>query len=159
LPHDDFAKKENKFLWTDKCEESFQNLKQLLMTAPVLWIADPNGDFVICTDASKEGLGGVLLQNDHAIYYESKKLKDHKKNYPMHDLELAAIIYALKTWRHYLMGRNFLLKTDNMSLKYLFDQPDLNARQARWLDFLSEYHFELNNIKGKVNKVVDALSQ
>ena len=76
----------------------------------------------------------------------------------MHDLELVAIIHALNMWRHYLMGRKFLLKTDNMSLNYLFDQPDLNARQARWLDFLSEYHFELKHIKGKEKKVADALS-
>ena len=76
----------------------------------------------------------------------------------MHDLELAAIIHTLKMLRHYLMGRKFLLKTDNMSLKYFFDQSNLNARQARWLDFLSEHHFELKHIKGKENKVVDALS-
>ena len=75
------------------------------------------------------------MQNDHVIYYESWKLKEYDQNYSMHDLELAAIIHALKMWRHYLMGRNFLLNTDNMSLKYLFDQPDLNVRQARWLDF------------------------
>ena len=142
-------KKASNFLWTAKCEESFQKLKQLVMTAPVLWIVDPDGDFVVCTDASKEGLGGVLLQKFHVIYYESKKLKEHEKNYPMHDLELASIIHALRMWRHYLMGRKFLLKTYNMSLKYLFDQSDLNARKSRWLDFLSEYHFELNHIKGK----------
>ena len=75
----------------------------------------------------------------------------------MHDLELATIIHALRVWRHYLMGRKFLLKTDNMSLKCLFNQPDLNASQARWLGFLSEYHFKLNHIKGKENKVGDAL--
>ena len=129
------------------------------MTASVLQIAGPNEDSVVCTDASKEGLGGVLLQNDHAIYYESWKLKEHEQNYPTHDLELEAIIYALNMWRHYLMGRKVLLKTDNMSLKYLFDQPDLNVRQARWFTFLSEYHFELKHVKGKENKVVDALSR
>ena len=75
----------------------------------------------------------------------------------MHDLELAAIIHALRMWRNYLMGRKFLLKTDNMSLKYLLDQTDLNERQARWMAFLSEYHFELKHIKGKENKVVGAL--
>ena len=117
------------------------------------------GIFFVCMDASKEGIGGVLLQNDHAICYESQKLKEHEKNYPMNDLELAAIIHALKMWRHYLMGRKFLLKTDNMSLKYLFDQPDLNAIQARWLAFLSEYHFELKHIKEKENKVSDAVSR
>ena len=78
-------KKANKFLWTDKCEESFQNIKHLFMTALVLRIADPDGDFIVCTDASKEGLGRVLLQNDHAIYYESWKLKEHEQNYPTHD--------------------------------------------------------------------------
>ena len=75
----------------------------------------------------------------------------------MHNLKLAAIIHALKMWRHYIMGRKFLLKTENMSMKYLFSKPDLNARQARWLAFLKEYHFELKHIKGKENKVVDAL--
>ena len=99
------------------------------------------------------------MQNDHVICYKSWKLKEHEQNYHTNDLELAAIIHALRMWRHYLMGRKFLLKIDNMSLKYLFDQLDLNARQARWLAFLSEYHFELKLIKGKENNVVDALSQ
>ena len=92
------------------------------MTAPILWIVDPNGDFVVCTNASKEGLGGVLLQNDYMICYESQKLKEHEQNYLTHDLELVVIIHALKMWRHYLMGKKFILKKDNMILKYLFDQ-------------------------------------
>ena len=99
------------------------------------------------------------MQNDHAICYESWKLKEHEQKYPTHDLELASIIHALRMWRHYLMGRKFLLKTDNMNLKYLFDQPNMNVRQAIWLAFLSEYHFKLKHIKGKENKVVDALIQ
>ena len=119
-------KKANKFLWTDKCEEIFQKLKQLLMTAPVLRIADLDEDFIVCMDASNEGLGGVLLQNYHAICYESLELKEHEKNYSMHDLELETIIHALKMLGNYLMGSKFLIKTDNMSLKYLFDKPDLN---------------------------------
>ena len=99
------------------------------MTAPILRIADPSGDFIVCMDASKQGLRGVLFQNDDMIYYELRKLKEHENNYPRNDLELVAIIHALKMRRHYLMGRKLLLKTDNMSLKYLFDQPDLNARK------------------------------
>ena len=110
-------KKENKFLWKTKCEEIFQKLKQLLMTAPILRIADPDGDFVVCTDVIKEGLTGFLLKNDCVIYYESQKLKKHEQNYPTHDLELAAIIHALKMWRHYLMGKKFLLK----NRKYEFE--------------------------------------
>ena len=107
----------------------------------MLQITDPDGDFVVCTDASKEGLGGVLLQNDHAICYKSQKLKEHEQNYRTNDIEIASITHALRMWRHYLMGRKFFLMTENMSLKYLFDQSDLNARQARWLAFLSKYHF------------------
>ena len=101
------------------------------MITPVLQIANPRRDFVVCMDARKEGHGGVLLQNDHAIYYELWKLKEHEHKYPMHDLELVSIFHALKMWRHYLMGRKFLLKIDNMILKYLFNQPDVNERKAR----------------------------
>ena len=97
------------------------------------------------------------MQNDYAICYESQKLKEHEQNYPTHDLDLADIIHALKMWRHYLMGRKFLLKTDNMSLKYLFKQPNLKARKSRWLAFLSEYHFKLKHIQGKENKIANAL--
>ena len=90
--------------------------------------------------------------------YESTKLKEHGKNYATHDLELASIIHALKMWWHYLIGRKFLLMSDNISLKYLFDQQNLNAWQTRWLSFLMEYDFEIKHIKGKENKVAYTLS-
>jgi hypothetical protein len=77
----------------------------------------------------------------------------------MHDLELVSIVHALRMWRHYLMGKKFKLRTDHIGLKYLFEQPTLNARQTRWLEFLSEYDFDIKHIKGKENKVVDALSR
>jgi hypothetical protein len=86
-------------------------------------------------------------------------LKEHEKNYATHDLELATIIHALRKWRHYLMGKKFELRTDHNVLKYLFDQPTLNARQIRWLEFLCEYDFDIKHIKGKENKVADALSR
>ena len=76
-----------------------------------------------------------------------------------HDLELATIVHALKMWRHYLLGRKFLLMTDHCGLRYLFDQPRLNARQARWMALLSEFDFEIKHIKGKENRVVDSLSR
>ena len=117
-----------------------------------------DGDFIVFTDARKEGVGGFLMHNDCMIYYQSQKLKEHKQKYPTHDIELAAIIRTLKMWRNYLMGKKFLLKKDNMSLKYLFDQLDLNTTKARWLAFLSEYHFKLKHIEGKENKIVNALS-
>jgi hypothetical protein len=134
-------------------------LKQLLTSAPILRIVDPNEDFVLCTDACKEGLGGVLNRNGFVICYESIKLKENEKNYATHDLELSAIVHALKKWRHYLIGRRFELRTNQNGLKYLFDHPILNASQSRWLEFLCEYDFDIKHIKGKENKVVDALNR
>jgi hypothetical protein len=104
-------------------------------------------------------LGGVLSQNGFLIYHESRKMKEHEKNYATHDLELTTIIHSLRKWRHYLMGRRFELRTDHNGLEYLFDHPTLNARQSRWLEFLCEYEFDIKHIKGKENKVVDALSR
>jgi hypothetical protein len=134
-------------------------LKELLTSAPMFKIVDPNESFVVCTDACKEGLGGVLTQNGHVIGYESRKIKEHERNYATHDLELDAIVHALRMWRLYLMGKKFELRTDHIGLKYLFEQPILNTRQTRWLEFLSEYDFDIKHIKGKENKVSDALSR
>jgi len=152
-------KKGKKFVWYLKWEERFSKLKELLTTAPILKIADPYKDFVVCTNASNEGLGGVLIQEGNVIAYESRKLKIHEKNYATYDLELAVVIHALKMWCHYLFRRRFLLMSDNITVKYLFDRHNLNGRQARWLAFLSEYDFEIKHIKGKENKVVNALSR
>jgi hypothetical protein len=152
-------KKGTKFEWTLKCEKNFNLLKELLTSAFVLKIADPNESFVVCTDTCKEGLGGVLMQKGCVIGYESIKLKEDERNYATHDLELAAIVHALRMWRHYLMGKKFKLRKDHIGLKYLFEQPTFNARQTRWLEFLSEYDFDIKHVKGKDNKVVDALSR
>jgi hypothetical protein len=96
-------------------------LKQLLTNTPILRIANPNMDFMVCTDVCKQGLGGVISQHGFVICYESRKLKEHEKNYATHDLELATIIHALRKWRHYLMGRRFELRTYHHILKYLFE--------------------------------------
>jgi hypothetical protein len=152
-------KKGTKFLWTQKCEERFQTLKHLLTHAPMLKITDPEDDFLVCIDACKEGLGRFLMQKGSVICYESRKLNEHEVNYVTHDLELATIVHALKMWRNYLLGRNFLLMTDHCGLRYLFDQPNLNARQARWMALLSEFDFKIKHIKGKENRVADALSR
>jgi hypothetical protein len=148
-----------KFQWTSDCERSFQHLKQLLTSTPILRIADPNEGFIACTNACNEGLGGVLCQNGFVICYESRKLKEHEKKYATHDLELVAIVHALRKWRHYLTGKKFELRTDRNGFKYLIDQPNLNARKNRWLEFLSKYDFDIKHIKGKENKVVNALNR
>ena len=111
------------------------------------------------TDACGTGLGAVLMQSDRVVAYASKQLKPHEKNYPTHDLELAAIVFALKTWRHYLLGERFELFTDHKSLKYLFSQKDLNLRQQRWLESLASYDFDIAYTLGKENVVADALSR
>ena len=97
-----------------------------------------------------------MTQEGHVIAYASRKLKIHENNYATCDLELTVVIHALKMWHHHLIGRKFILMTDNKGLKYLLDQPNLNARQARWLSFLSEYDFKIQEIKGKENNVADA---
>ena len=120
-PITSLQRKDIKFTWSEKCERSFQQLKEFLTSAPFLKIVDPSKDFVVCTNACIEGLGGVLMQEGFVICYESRMLKENERNYATHDLELAAIIHALKRWRHYVLGRLFELRTNQMSLKYLFD--------------------------------------
>jgi hypothetical protein len=116
-------------------------------------------DITVCTDASKQGLGAVLMHDGGVIAYASRKLKKHEELYATHVLELAAVMLALKLWRHYLVGRNFELKINHQILKHLFTQRDLNARQRRWSEFMSEYDFGISYIKGKENVVADALSR
>ena len=117
----------------------FQHLKKLLTSTDVLNIVDPKKDFVVCTDACIEGLGGVLMQEGFVICYDPRKLKEHENNYATHGLELAAIVHTLEMWRNYLLGRRFDLRTSHMSLK--FDRPRLTTRKDRWLGFLCEFDF------------------
>ena len=124
-------KKSIKFVWTPECEESFQLLKKKLTTAPVLAVPEPGTSYVVYTDASKNGLGCVLMQNGKVIAYASRQLRPHELNYPTHDLELAAVVHALKIWRHHLYGVRCEIFTDHKSLKYFFEQKDLNMRQRR----------------------------
>jgi hypothetical protein len=124
-------------------------LKILLTSAPILRIYDPNEEFFVCIDACKKEPSGVLSQNGHVVCYESRKLKENEMHYATHDLELETIVHALKIWRHDLMGKIFELRKDHNGLKYLFRQSSLNSRQSRWLEFLSEYDFDITHIKGK----------
>jgi hypothetical protein len=110
-PITSLQKKGIEFEWTYECEENFNLLKELLNNAPILIISDPNESFLVCIDACKEGMGGFLTQNGHVIGYESRKLKEHDRNYATHDLELSTIVHALNMWRHYLMGKIFELRT------------------------------------------------
>ena len=110
-------------------------------------------------DASRAGLGCVLIQSGRVVANGSCQLKNHEQNYPTHDMELAVIVFALKILRHYLYGEQFEVYSDHKSLKYIFTQRDLNMRQHRWMEFLEDYDFTLHYHPGKANVVVDALSR
>ena len=153
------TRKNEKFIWNEKCEESFQELKKRLVSAPVLSLPDDQGNFVIYSDASYKGLGCVLMQHDKVIAYASRQLKPHEQKYPTHDLELAAIVFALKIWRHYLYGEKCEIYTDHKSLKYIFTQKELNMRQRRWLELIKDYDCTIKYHPGKANVVADALSR
>jgi len=101
----------------------------------------------------------VLMQGKRPVAYASRQLKVHEKNYPTHDIELVVVVFALKAWRHYLHGARFEVYSDHKSLKYLFDQKELNMRQRRWMEYLKDYDFELLYHSGKANVVADALSR
>nr|AAM01169.1 Putative retroelement [Oryza sativa Japonica Group] len=151
--------KEVKYKWTEDCEQSFQELKKRLVTAPVLILPDSRKGFQVYCDASRLGLGCVLMQEGKVVAYASRQLRPHENNYPTHDLELAAVVHALKIWRHYLYGNRTEVYTDHKSLKYIFTQPDLNMRQRRWLELIKDYDMEIHYHPGKANVVADALSR
>ena len=109
-------------------------------------------------DASKDRLGCVLMQSGRVVAYGSRQLKNHEQNYTTHDLELAAIVFALNIWHHYLYVEQFEVFLDHKSLKYIFTQRDLNMRQHRWMEYLEDYDFTLHYHHGKENVVVDALN-
>jgi ribonuclease HI len=151
--------KNAKFVWFNKCQISFEELKKRLTTAPVLILLDLSKKFSIYCDASHQGLGCVLMQEGRVVAYASRQLRKHELNYPTHDLELAAVVHALKIWRHYLIGHKSDIYTDNKSLKYIFTQSDLNLRQRRWLERIKDYDLEIHYHPGKANVVADALSR
>ena len=158
-PLTNLTRKAVKFEWTNTYEHNFKELKQRLVTAPVLTLPSGSGSFMIYSDASKKGLGCVLMQQGKVIAYASRQLKSYEQNYPTHDLELAAVVFALKIWRHHLYGEPCMIYTNHKSLKYLFTQKELNLRQKRWLELISDYDCSIEYHPSKANVVVDALSR
>ncbi|GKA59049.1 putative reverse transcriptase domain-containing protein, partial [Tanacetum coccineum] len=130
-----------------------------LAGAPILALPEGSKDFIAYCDASKKGLGAVLMQREKVIAYASRQLKIHEKNYTTHDLELGAVVFALKIWRHYLYGTKCIVFTDHKSLQHILDQKELNMRQRRWLELLSDYDYDIHYHPGKANVVADALSR
>lgn len=136
-----------RFVWSEACERSFQELKTRLTTVRVLIILKRGLGYTVYCDASQDGLGCVLMQRGKVVAYDSRQLKTHEKNYPTHDLELATVIFALKNLRHYLYSKKFEVFSYHKSLKYLFSQKDLNLRQRWWMEFMEDYDFEMHIIR------------
>ncbi|GJY13786.1 putative reverse transcriptase domain-containing protein [Tanacetum coccineum] len=158
-PMTKLTQKNVRFDWSEKAEAAFQLLKQKLCSAPILALPEGSENFVVYCDASRKGLGAVLMQREKVIAYASRQLKIHEKNYTTHDLELGAVVFALKMWRHYLYGTKCVVFTDHKSLQHILDQKELNMRQRRWLELLSDYDCEIRYHPGKANVVADALSR
>ena len=133
-------------------------MKALLIAAPVLTKPICDKEYVIFSDASLNGLGCVLMQEGKLVTYALRQLNPHEKNYPKHDLEFSAIVFALKIWRH-LYGEKCFIYTDHKSLKYLPSQRELNLRQRRWMELIKDYDCVIDYHSGKANVVVDTLSR
>ncbi|GKD80999.1 putative reverse transcriptase domain-containing protein [Tanacetum coccineum] len=155
----ELTQKNKKFNWVEEQELAFQLLKQKLCDAPILALPEGNDDFVVYCDASIKGLGVVLMQRTKVIAYTFRQLKVHEKNYTTHDLELGAVVFALKIWRHYLYGTRCVVFIDHKSQQHILDQKELNMRQRRWIELLSDYDCVIRYHPGKANAVADASSQ
>nr|GEV67286.1 hypothetical protein [Tanacetum cinerariifolium] len=151
--------KSKTFDWGEEQENAFQTLKDKLCNAPVLALPDGLKDFVVYCDASGLGLGCVLMQRGNVIAYASRKLKIHKKNYTTHDLELGAVMFTLKIWRHYLYRTKSVIYTNHKSLQHIFSQKELNMRHRCLIELFSDYDCEIRYHLGKANVVADALSR
>lgn len=154
-----FMRKYQRFAWTEKCEESFQAMKEHITTSPVLVLPNPDEPYEVYSDASYQGLGRVLMQHIKVVDYVSRQLKPHDRNYPTPGLELTAVGFALRIWRHYLYGSRFDVFNDHKCRKYLFEQKEHNKRRRRWMEFLKDYDFTFLYHHGKAYVVADALSR
>nr|GEZ02544.1 putative reverse transcriptase domain-containing protein [Tanacetum cinerariifolium] len=153
------TQKNKKYEWRKKEEEAFQTLKQKLCSAPILALPEGTKDFMMYCDASFKGYEAVLMQREKVIAYASRQLKVYEENYTTHDLELGAVVFTLILWRRYLYGTKRVVFTDHKSLQYILNQKELNLRQRRWIELLSDYDCAIWYHPGKANVVADALSR
>ncbi|MCO5587389.1 hypothetical protein L7F22_041338 [Adiantum nelumboides] len=158
-PLHDLTKKNVKYVWTEGKQEASDKLKQKLTSQPVLVLPDLSKPFEVQCDACGDSLGAVLLQEGHAIAYESRRLSSDEQILGIYEKELLAVLHALDSWKHYLLGTPFILRTDHQSLKYFMTQTKLSDKQMRWANFLSRFNFHIAHIAGKHNQVADALSR
>ncbi|GKC21848.1 putative reverse transcriptase domain-containing protein, partial [Tanacetum coccineum] len=156
----ELLRKEKLYAKFSKCEFWLQEVHFLgHVDTPISSLLDRVEDFVVYCDASNQGLGCVIMQRGKVTAYASRQLKIQEKNYTTHDLDLGAVVFALKTWRNYLYGMRSVIYTDHKSLQHIFNQKELNMRQRRWIELFSDYECEIRYHPGKANVVADALSR
>ena len=162
-PLSNLTRNQTPFLWTSDEQKAFDDLKNAMVTGPVLAVPDDNLPFTVTADASGYAVGAALTQDQgrgsQPIAFMSHRMSDAEMNYPVHEQELLAVVRALSVWRHYLHGCKFTVVTDHHSLTFLQTQPKLSKRQVRWTEFLSEFDFDIVYRPGKTNVVADALSR
>ncbi|GJY67904.1 putative reverse transcriptase domain-containing protein [Tanacetum coccineum] len=154
-----FTQKNKKYEWGKEEEKAFRMLKQKLCSAPILALPEGTEDFMVYCDVSLKGYGAVLMQREKVIANASRHMKVHEENFTTHDLELGAVVFALRLWRHYLYETKCVVFTDHKSLQYILNQKELNLRQRRWIELLSDYDCEIRYHPGKANVVADTLSR
>lgn len=151
--------RKTKFVWTKEAEVAFQYLKNRVAQYPILTLPDFKKVFTVEMDASNLAIGAVLSQEGKPIAFFSEKLNDAKKRYSTYDLELYAVVHALKKWRHYLLPKEFVVYMDNHALSFLNSQEKLSVKHIKWMEQLQSYTFTIKHKKGQANKVADALSR
>ncbi|GBG59781.1 hypothetical protein CBR_g54884 [Chara braunii] len=162
-PLTDLTRLDTPWEWTDECEAAFRHLKHELTHYEVLKLPDPDKPFTVTTDASQYGIGAVLAQQERPklrpVKYMSKKMPSQKLAKSTYEKELYAVYKALTHWRHYLLGRFFILRTDHQTLRWMRTQQVLSDALKRWIEVVEQYDFDPQYLKGECNKVADALSR
>ena len=155
--------KNKSYLWTENCQEAFENLKDKLINSPILSMPDDHGQYYLDTDASNNSIGAVLSQEqdgvEKVIAYSSRMLNGPEKNYCVTRKELLAVVYFCKHFRPYLLGHQFLIRTDHSALRWLKSTPEPIGQQARWLEVLEEFSYTIEHRPGRKHNNADALSR